>query len=445
MASDGDYASGSAYLRSDYWRCGPAQWSREAGYKEWSYFCIATDAFDLLLNFSLLDRQSQTTAEIVATPRLLALMRENGSWSGDIEEFSTAETGVAAGNLPARVGPSRIDFVGGCYRLTVAMPGLGLSADLSLQPLANPAANPLFFSVANDEDLITVLSAHDATGVPATSRVLDVKARRHRRSRNFQVTRHPGTAVDETLIVATKTAARIRVPQPIPGRRYHLDAKLGASGPGPVTILATDTTKLDNLGTALSTHLGSDLWEVTWDALQQELLIVRIIATTVFVAFGEAADETIRIGKSFVVHIKDNVGTWHPARVNAIAGTDAKTIAKQMVDALRAPTNIPADLIEVTYDETLWYLEIHSVAPAGVPIQMHEYRFMKSNLGTPIHLELSGLTLVNEADCMPLENSTKFLINLAKQWQHRPGVRPKGRDQALSGEHGEDSEVFLHT
>ncbi len=129
-------SSHGLFARTDYWRRPGAMGEDGSGAKEWSYFCVATDNFKLLLNFSLTaEARDGTTVEV---PRLVIMLRDGTRWSGSVDSFDLAACRVRAGDLETRFGPHALTFRDGNYHIEIDGAGQ-FSARLTLTPESRPA------------------------------------------------------------------------------------------------------------------------------------------------------------------------------------------------------------------------------------------------------------------------------------------------------------------
>ena len=68
------------FERTDYWRRPGANSADRTDAKEWSYFCVVTDVFELLLIFGVTtETRGGAHCEV---PRMVAMLRDATGWSG---------------------------------------------------------------------------------------------------------------------------------------------------------------------------------------------------------------------------------------------------------------------------------------------------------------------------------------------------------------------------
>lgn len=101
--------------------------SQADDHKEWHHFLVHQGERTALLNFQLGGRQG----------RLIALSWLGG-WQGDVRTFPPSQIGARPGRVDLRLGPHRVRWDGRCYHVDAALPELGWSARLRLEPRSAP-------------------------------------------------------------------------------------------------------------------------------------------------------------------------------------------------------------------------------------------------------------------------------------------------------------------
>lgn len=125
--------------RVDHWRCAARPTPDDAGSKEWQHFCVFGDEVELLVNLSLMDGVQTGPDPHARVARVALLARDREGWAGDVERCEPAEASVEAGSIDARLGATRLRFVGGAYQLEARTPDGSVAASLRLEPLVTPA------------------------------------------------------------------------------------------------------------------------------------------------------------------------------------------------------------------------------------------------------------------------------------------------------------------
>jgi hypothetical protein len=124
------------FERTDYWRRPGANSADRTDAKEWSYFCVVTDVFELLLIFGVTtETRGGAHCEV---PRMVAMLRDATGWSGWIESFDLGACRAYAGELQTRFGPHSLRFDDGSYHIEINGAG-PLSARLTLTPESRPS------------------------------------------------------------------------------------------------------------------------------------------------------------------------------------------------------------------------------------------------------------------------------------------------------------------
>jgi hypothetical protein len=135
--SDGD---DDPITRSDHLRATPAPAGQAPGFKEWSYFCIATPDVDLLLTFTFLGRIDLPAVDAWPPARVLALARtRTGRWSGGVDEIPPDAVRATPGRVDMTMGACELRFTAGAYALDARLASSAIEVHLRLRPLAPPA------------------------------------------------------------------------------------------------------------------------------------------------------------------------------------------------------------------------------------------------------------------------------------------------------------------
>jgi hypothetical protein len=122
---------------ADFWHMAPSSPCVRPGFKEWSHFSVLSADFDLLVNFSLMAGGEGAKAQM--TPRLTLLFSGmDGSWDGDIESFSLADTRIFEGLPDTTLGRNSVQFAGKSYRVEAYLSNRDISVALDLHPVARP-------------------------------------------------------------------------------------------------------------------------------------------------------------------------------------------------------------------------------------------------------------------------------------------------------------------
>jgi len=107
---------------------------RRGARREWLYFCVGGDGFDLIVNLSTVDDlRPAATGERV---RLTVLVRDGERWDGDVDEIAAE---LAGGALHARFPGGEIALRDGALRVTAALRRRPIALDLRITPAAFPS------------------------------------------------------------------------------------------------------------------------------------------------------------------------------------------------------------------------------------------------------------------------------------------------------------------
>ncbi|NUZ05908.1 hypothetical protein [Piscinibacter koreensis] len=126
----------SVLTLSDHWRRPGTLSSDASGAKEWSYFCVLTDAFELLVNFSVTSELRD--GAFVDVPRLVLMLRDATGWSGSVQTYDMTDCRARAGEVETRFGPHSLTYGDGGYHLVIDRAGR-VDARLTLRPESRPA------------------------------------------------------------------------------------------------------------------------------------------------------------------------------------------------------------------------------------------------------------------------------------------------------------------
>jgi hypothetical protein len=132
-------AIGQALLGNGYLRGSRFGWEGVAGHKEWLHFAVHGEGLDLLANFSLVDDVRHGVAPGTQQARTVCLVRENGAWSGDIDQHAANEVTARNGGLSMCLGPNRAVFRDGKFELDVKMRHSPIAMQLELRPQTFPS------------------------------------------------------------------------------------------------------------------------------------------------------------------------------------------------------------------------------------------------------------------------------------------------------------------
>ncbi len=121
------------FLRGSGIRLGDAP-----GHKEWLHFCFASDEFDLLLNFSVVDAAHASVTDPAELARVVCLIRDRDGWDGDVVSYRRDETEIRRGYLSLQFGQSRVHFHSGVFHVQAVLPDRDIEVELLLTPLTIP-------------------------------------------------------------------------------------------------------------------------------------------------------------------------------------------------------------------------------------------------------------------------------------------------------------------
>ena len=141
QARSGPHGIADAIARTDYFRRSPHSVGGFGHHKEWQHFVILTQAFDLLVNFSLSDEVRAGAPPGSELPRIVLLLRET-SWDGDVDTFPMKNSRVGGGKIAAMFGCNSLDFRDGQFKISVTLQDRPIAVDLHLTPLTQPAVVP---------------------------------------------------------------------------------------------------------------------------------------------------------------------------------------------------------------------------------------------------------------------------------------------------------------
>jgi hypothetical protein len=116
---------------SDFFRRSRRTFGDSEPHKEWHHFVIHAGRFRMIINFSTVDGDDDTTY------RVIALIRAE-TWHGTVASFDRATCTVRSGRVAAQFGSCEFALEDGVYELTVLLPDIGLRARLRLVPISTP-------------------------------------------------------------------------------------------------------------------------------------------------------------------------------------------------------------------------------------------------------------------------------------------------------------------
>lgn len=125
-------------VNTDYFRRSPFRIGGPGGHKEWLHFCVYGPEIDALINFSIVDDVSAAARPGGELARMTVLVRTDG-WDGAVELYDDDEAYCAGGHIYARLGPNRVEFVDGVYRISVSLRSRPVTMQLELAPLTMPS------------------------------------------------------------------------------------------------------------------------------------------------------------------------------------------------------------------------------------------------------------------------------------------------------------------
>jgi hypothetical protein len=131
-------AIAQAVLGNGYLRGSRFAWEGVAGHKEWLHFAVHSEGLDLLVNLSLVDDIRRGVAPGTQQARTVCLVREDGAWTGDIDQHPPDQVRAKNGSLAMSFGPNRAVFDKGKFELAVAMRHAPIALELELEPQTFP-------------------------------------------------------------------------------------------------------------------------------------------------------------------------------------------------------------------------------------------------------------------------------------------------------------------
>lgn len=155
----------------DFMRRPPPLHTGVRKHKEWEHFVVLTPELELLVNFSCCDDPRPGAGGAAEFPRVIVLTRTDG-WDGDVETFAPEAVRIRPGSIDLRMGPNRLWFEDGCYRIQVALADRPIAMDLRLEPRTIPVFVPRIKMIEGPLLNWTVVPRLDAYGT------LDVAGRR---------------------------------------------------------------------------------------------------------------------------------------------------------------------------------------------------------------------------------------------------------------------------
>jgi len=126
--------------RADHLRLSPALTQRVQGFKEWTYFYVATPEIDLLFTFTFLDRIDVPHTDAWPAARVVALARtRDGRWTGGVDEVPPSAVRARPGRIDLAMGSSELRFTAGAYAISARLASCPIEVHLRLRPLGLPA------------------------------------------------------------------------------------------------------------------------------------------------------------------------------------------------------------------------------------------------------------------------------------------------------------------
>jgi hypothetical protein len=116
---------------SDFFRGSRRTFGDSEPHKEWHHFVVHTGRFRMIVNFSAVDVDDDTTY------RVIALVRAD-EWQGTVASFDSATCTVRSGRVAAHFGSCEFALEDGVYELALQLPAIGLRAHLRLFPVSTP-------------------------------------------------------------------------------------------------------------------------------------------------------------------------------------------------------------------------------------------------------------------------------------------------------------------
>lgn len=126
--------SANGYLRRSPWRDGG-----RSGHREWLHFTIHADNLQLILNASIVDDLRPAAPPHHERVRVLALLGDNGTWTGAIDDLDAAD--LRGGQLAARFGSLSIDSIGDTIALRGSIGPISLDLELVAQTFPSVASS----------------------------------------------------------------------------------------------------------------------------------------------------------------------------------------------------------------------------------------------------------------------------------------------------------------
>lgn len=122
----------------DHLRRGSSDPAGAGAWKEWFHFCVLAPEVAVLVNVSVFE-DTRPAARGAEVGRALVLVHD-GSWCGGAETFAADELRLEGGKLAFDLGPNRVEFRDGRFRVLGMLARQRVSLELELTPLAYPTA-----------------------------------------------------------------------------------------------------------------------------------------------------------------------------------------------------------------------------------------------------------------------------------------------------------------
>ncbi len=121
--------------RTDFVRRPPRDSSADPLHREWLHFSVSGASWTLVLNFSITDDARSSSRR----GRLVALLRTEGGWEGDVVELGSSDVDATPGEVFMRLGQNLVEFRDGAFVVTGELQHRELAFDLRLKPESFPS------------------------------------------------------------------------------------------------------------------------------------------------------------------------------------------------------------------------------------------------------------------------------------------------------------------
>ncbi len=120
---------------TDYFRL-PLSIEKEAHrHKEWHHFCVVHPDIQAIINLSLM---RDTRSEMSWTARLIALVKKEGGWDGDVDTIPSRDVRARRGKIDLTFGHNTLLYQDGHFNLSLALENRPITMQLQFQPASYP-------------------------------------------------------------------------------------------------------------------------------------------------------------------------------------------------------------------------------------------------------------------------------------------------------------------